>query len=48
MHVKAPEAEPISDHAAFIASTEIGHPSNALAAYEYAIMSHIPNPTVVD
>jgi len=48
VHVKAPEAEPISDHAAFIASTEIGHPSNAVAAYEYAIMSHIPDPTVVD
>ncbi|MCY3564273.1 MAG: class II aldolase/adducin family protein [bacterium] len=48
VHVKAPEAEPISDHAAFIASTEIGHPSNALAAYEYAIMAHIPDPRVVD
>ena len=48
VHIKAPEAMPISDHAAFIASTEIGHPSNAAAAYEYAIMSHIPDPSVVD
>lgn len=47
VHVKAPEAKPISDNAAFIASTEIGHPSNAVAAYEYAIMSQIPDPTVV-
>ncbi len=48
VHIKAPDAREISDEAAFIAATEIGHPSNALAAYEYAIMSYIPDPTVVD
>ena len=48
VHIKAPDGIPISDQAAFVASTEIGHPSNAAAAYEYAIMSHIPDPSVVD
>lgn len=48
IHIKAPRAQPISDRAAAIASTEIGHPSNAMAAYEYAIMSHIPDPSEVD
>ena len=48
VHIKAPDALPITDQAAFIASAEIGHPSNAAAAYEYAIMSHIPDPSVVD
>ncbi len=48
VHIKAPDALPISDQAAFIASTEIGHPSNAAAVYEYAVMSHVPDPSVVD
>ncbi len=48
VHVKSPDAIPISDEAARVASTEIGHPSSALAAYEYAIMSRIPDPSVVD
>ena len=48
VHIKAPDAREISDEAAFVAATEIGHPSNALAAYEYAIMSYIPDPAVVD
>ncbi|MCY4651121.1 MAG: class II aldolase/adducin family protein, partial [bacterium] len=29
VHIKAPDALPITDQAAFIASAEIGHPSNA-------------------
>ena len=48
VHIKAPDGIPISDQAALEASTEIGHPSSAVAAYEYAIMSHVPDPSVVD
>ena len=48
VHIKAPNARPISDQAAAIAATEIGHPSNALAAYEYAVLTHLPDPSVVD
>lgn len=48
VHIKAPDALPISDQAASIASAEIGHPGNALAAYRYPIMSHVPDPAVVD
>lgn len=47
VHIKAPEAEPISDEAAAVASAEIGHPSNALLAYRHAVMSLIPDPETV-
>ena len=48
VHVKAHRSQPISDEAAGIAAAEIGHPSSAVASYEYAIATLIPDPTVVD
>ncbi len=48
VHIKAPQAQPISNEAAWIAADEIAHPTNALSVYRYAIMSHIPDPSVVD
>ncbi len=48
VHIKAPEAQPISDDAAWEAAAEIAHPTNALSTYRYAIMSYIPDPSVVD
>lgn len=47
VHIKAPGAEPISDEAAAVAATEIGHLSNALLAYRHALMSLIPDPEAV-
>ena len=41
VHVKAPDARPISDEAALIAAREIGHVSGALAAFEYAVASKL-------
>ena len=48
VHIKGPEAQPISDQAAWIAADEIAHPTNALSVYRYAIVSHIPDSSVVD
>ena len=48
VHLKASQAKPISDEAARLAATEIGHPASALWAFEYAIKTKIPDPTVVD
>ena len=48
VHIKAPDALSISDHAASVAATEIGHPSNAVAVYDYALLTHIPDRSVVD
>ena len=48
VHVKADRAKPISDEAARIAAVEIGHPSSALTAFEYAVGSTIPDRSVVD
>lgn len=42
VHVKAPDARPISDEAAAIAAREIGHPSSALYVFEYAAASKLP------
>ncbi len=48
VHVKARNPKPISDEAARRAATEIGHPSNAMAVYDFAIKTKIADPTVVD
>ena len=48
VHIKAPNAKPISDEAARRANTEIGHPSSAMAAFEYAIKTKVPDTSVVD
>ncbi|MCY4620973.1 MAG: class II aldolase/adducin family protein [bacterium] len=42
VHVKAPDARPISDEAALIAAREIGHVSSALAVFDYAAASKLP------
>lgn len=42
VHVKAPDARPISDEAAAIAAREIGHASSALYVFEYATASKLP------
>lgn len=48
VHIKAGNrADPISDEAARIAKTEIGHVSNAWAAFQYALRAKVPDPTVV-
>ena len=44
VHVKAHRARPISDEAARIAATEIAHVSNAMNAFEYAVMSKLRRP----
>ena len=44
VHVKAHRARPIGDEAARIAATEIGHVSNALNAFDYAVMSKLSEP----
>ena len=41
VHVKAHRAKPISDEAARIAASEIGHVSCALNVFEYAVMSKL-------
>lgn len=41
VHVKALNAIPISDEAARVAATEIAHASNALNAFDYAVMSKL-------
>ena len=46
VHVKAHRAKPISDEAARIATTEIGHVGMALNAFEYAVMSKLADPYV--
>ena len=46
VHVKAHRAKPISDEAARIATTEIGHVGMALNAFEYAVMSKLADPHV--
>ena len=49
VHIKAGDrAAPISDEAARIAQTEIGHVSNAWTAFQYALRSKVPDPTVVE
>ena len=47
-HVKAARPKPISDEAARIAKMEIGHPASAVGAWEYALGTKIPDPSVVD
>lgn len=42
VHVKAPDARPISDEAARIASREIAHVSGALSVFDYAVASKLP------
>ena len=46
-HIKAVRARPISDAAAKEAATEIGDPASAVAAFEYAVMSTINDPSSV-
>lgn len=46
VHVKAHHAKPISDEAARIAATEIGHVGMALNAFEYAVMSKLADPPI--
>ena len=41
VHVKAHRARPISDEAASVAASEIAHVSNALNAFDYAVMSRL-------
>ena len=41
VHVKAYRARPISDEAASVAASEIAHVSNALNAFDYAVMSRL-------
>lgn len=48
VHIKAGDrADPISDEAARIAKSEIGHVSNAWTAFQYALRSKVPDPSVV-
>lgn len=49
VHIKAgSRAQPISDEAARIAQAEIGHVSSAYIAFQFAIRSKVPDPSVVD
>ena len=48
VHIKAgARAAPISDEAARAAKTEIGDVSNAWTAFQYALRSKVPDPSVV-
>ena len=46
--MKAGRAKPISDEAARVAAVEIGHVASAMAAYDYAIATKIPDTSIVD
>lgn len=48
VHVKAPNAKPISREAALQARKEIGDPASAWSAFQFALRSKITDPTIVD
>ncbi len=48
VHVKAPHAEPISDEDAERSRASIADPAQGWRAFNWAIRSRIPDPTVVD
>ncbi len=47
VHVKAPNAKPISAESARIAKEEIGDPTSAWSAFQFALRSKVPDPNVV-
>ena len=48
VHVKAPEAEPISDEDAERCRPSIADPAQGWKTFNWAIRSRVPDPTVVD
>ncbi len=48
IHVKAPGAEPITDDEAEVCKASIADPSQGWRAFNWAIRSRVPDPTVVD
>lgn len=47
VHVKAPNAKPISDEGARRAATQIADPVMSWQAYQFALRTKVPDPTVV-